>query len=142
MYYLKKHFLQLFVFCSIAILPFAYTQLSAENIGAQDSQIARHGGGGGGGGWHGGGSGGWHGGGSGGWHGDRGWRSGGGDHWGRGGWDGRSYGGAAYGIGDYNYYNTYPYYNSYYNAYPYGSTYYYTDPYSNDSSMYYYYNQY
>lgn len=130
--YLKRDLLKLFIFCTVAVLPFTSNQVSAENMGPENNEIAR-GGHGGGGGWHGSGGG------------NRGWHHGI-DRWERGydGWYGGGFYGGVYpygaglgiGVYDYNNYGAYPY-----NAYPYGS-YYYTDPNSSDSSSYYYYNPY
>lgn len=152
MYCLKQKLLSLTILCSIAILPLTFTQLSAEEMGAQhtNEQVAHGGGGGhGGGGFHGGG-GGYHGGGGGwdhgggyhggGWDHGGGWNHGGYDHhhgWDNGGWYGGYYG-VGLGIGGVGVgVDAYPYYNNYYNTYP--QNYYYTDP--NTTGNYYYYQQ-
>lgn len=133
--YFKKHIFSFAMFCSMAFLSLGYSQLTAEDMGNQATEIARgsHGGGG----WHGGGGRGWHGGGGRGWHGGGGWH----DH---GGWGGDGFYGGYYpygvglgiggvGVGSSSYYGNYPYNDGYY---------YYTDPNSSDSSTYYYYNPY
>lgn len=123
----KKNLFKFLIFSSLIALPFLPTQLSADNIGAHNDEIARRRG------WHGGGwnahSREWYGG-------D--WRSG--NRWHRDAWYNGGYPYSTDGVNTYDTSNlgfdAYAYYYlNYYPAYYYQG-YYYTDPNSSDSTTY------